>query len=274
MSGNNIILTGIPRSGTTLTTYLLNTLPNTVALAEPIDPYRYVEYSRKEILNDIFNFFADSRQYILKTGQAPSCIVNGNLPYNFVSDSCDESNKRAYQAVKGSFSIAKSLTDDFKLIIKQPNLFTGLLAQLSKTYECYAVIRNPLSVLLSWNSVSMPVSHGRAPVAEYLDSTLKARLIQKNLVYERQLILLDWYYAAYCNYLPNSQVIFYEDIIASDGKALEVFGLNSCFMSTKVISQELHREYDKSSIEFFKELLLGHDSAYWKFYSKNDITSY
>lgn len=36
MNENNIILTGLPRSGTTLSVHLLNKLPNTVGLHEPI----------------------------------------------------------------------------------------------------------------------------------------------------------------------------------------------------------------------------------------------
>lgn len=41
MRDRNIVLTGPGRSGTTLTCYLLNMLPDTVALSEPIAPGRY-----------------------------------------------------------------------------------------------------------------------------------------------------------------------------------------------------------------------------------------
>ena len=37
------MLTGPGRSGTTLTSHLLNKLPNTVALAEPLTPSRFEE---------------------------------------------------------------------------------------------------------------------------------------------------------------------------------------------------------------------------------------
>ena len=37
----NIVLTGPGRSGTTLTCFLLNKLPDTVALSEPIAPGKY-----------------------------------------------------------------------------------------------------------------------------------------------------------------------------------------------------------------------------------------
>jgi hypothetical protein len=40
---HNIVLTGPGRSGTTLTCHLLNKLPDTVALAEPLSPNRFVD---------------------------------------------------------------------------------------------------------------------------------------------------------------------------------------------------------------------------------------
>ncbi|HSK99870.1 MAG TPA: hypothetical protein VK869_06000, partial [Rubrobacteraceae bacterium] len=39
----NIVITGPGRSGTTLTCFLLNKLPNTVALSEPISPGKYAD---------------------------------------------------------------------------------------------------------------------------------------------------------------------------------------------------------------------------------------
>ena len=39
----NIVITGPGRSGTTLTCHLLNKLPNTVALSEPINPGKYAD---------------------------------------------------------------------------------------------------------------------------------------------------------------------------------------------------------------------------------------
>jgi len=41
----DIILTGIARSGTTLTCFLLNKLPQAVALHEPMDPSQLVGLS-------------------------------------------------------------------------------------------------------------------------------------------------------------------------------------------------------------------------------------
>jgi hypothetical protein len=42
MSRANVVLTGLPRSGPKLACRLLNTLPDTVVLHEPIVPSRFV----------------------------------------------------------------------------------------------------------------------------------------------------------------------------------------------------------------------------------------
>ncbi len=60
MQHNNIILTGIPRSGTTLICYLLNKIPNTVALHEPMGPLLNACENSQLARLQINKFFADT----------------------------------------------------------------------------------------------------------------------------------------------------------------------------------------------------------------------
>jgi hypothetical protein len=48
LNQTNIVSTGLPRSGTTLTCHLLNKLPNTVALHEPIAPGQFVDLESED----------------------------------------------------------------------------------------------------------------------------------------------------------------------------------------------------------------------------------
>lgn len=48
----NVVLTGLPRSGTTLACRLLNLLPDTVALHEPIAPGRFAGLADEQALLD------------------------------------------------------------------------------------------------------------------------------------------------------------------------------------------------------------------------------
>jgi hypothetical protein len=58
MSENDVVLTGLPRSGTTLTCHLLNKLPDTVALHEPMQGVDYGDtVDAREMSRGVKRFF-------------------------------------------------------------------------------------------------------------------------------------------------------------------------------------------------------------------------
>jgi hypothetical protein len=57
MRKKNVVLTGLPRGGTTLTCHLLNQLPDTVALHEPIPPGKFVGLEEEAVLDGVEQFF-------------------------------------------------------------------------------------------------------------------------------------------------------------------------------------------------------------------------
>ena len=60
----------------------------------------------------------------------------------------------------------KELTEDFLLVVKHPAAFSAMLPTLSQHYPCFAAVRNPISVLGSWNSVAYPIHRGHIPAAD------------------------------------------------------------------------------------------------------------
>ena len=66
----NIVITGPGRSGTTLTCHLLNKLPDTLALAEPIDPgqFAYLLPDHEAVCDGIELFYRDMRRMALRQG--------------------------------------------------------------------------------------------------------------------------------------------------------------------------------------------------------------
>ena len=84
MYANDIMLTGLPRSGTTLVCHLLNKLPDTVALAEPMKVGRFAKLpTRRAILDAIVGFAAQQRESLLTRGMAFSKHHEGSVPDNF-----------------------------------------------------------------------------------------------------------------------------------------------------------------------------------------------
>ncbi|MGC3990121.1 MAG: hypothetical protein QM796_10665 [Chthoniobacteraceae bacterium] len=268
----NILVTGLPRGGTTLTCKLLTGLPDTIALHEPMDIGRWLSLNGMEaIYAEIDDFFAKNRESLLRDGTVMTKHVNGAIPDNPFAAHFDEKGLRPLLEERGMVKIEKPLSADFTFIIKHPAAFTAVLKDLKKRYECYALIRNPLSVLASWQSVDMPVNRGRVPMAEALDPELKGRLDATPGVLERQLVILDWYCERFHRLLPTKRIVRYEDVVASGGKVLaKVAPIADRFEQT-LESRNRNQLYDWEMLQTLGERLLATEGYWWRFYTPEDI---
>ena len=142
----NIVLTGPGRSGTTLTCHLLNKLPNTVALAEPLTPGRF-----EEQMPDIMKKPSATswKRLLADAPQSPStrawCLANTSAASAPDNTKGKVDGVRQRIAVKGNIPVGKNLDRDFFLAIKAAgNVHPALLPHLAKRFPCYAIVRNPL----------------------------------------------------------------------------------------------------------------------------------
>src|SRR5438270_12167885 len=167
----NVLITGTPRSGTTLVCSLLNKLPDIVALHEPMNVFEFVGRSSDETVAMVKRFVAESRKSLHEEGFAVSKHVGGKVRDN--SAAVDRAGKRSRQTEHGRIEIDKPLSKEFTLAIKHPAAFTALIETLSKHFECFAIVRNPLAAIASWNSLDwFPLKDGHLPVGEKLDVDL------------------------------------------------------------------------------------------------------
>jgi hypothetical protein len=233
------LLTGIPRAGTTLTCALLNELPNTIALAEP--PVFEALGDRAAALQELRLFIAASRASLLARGAAPSRHINGAVPDNWVMETA-EHGLRAAKAELGDVRFDKKLTPEFKLFIKHPAEFLGLLDDLTPEYPVYGIVRHPLAVLASWQSVHMPVQDGHMPRLEACQPTLAAGLALVPGVLERQVMLLR-FILTQLGKLPRARVIRYEDMIANPAQALAPLAENSALITRRLAPHDLAKRY-------------------------------
>jgi len=273
MKARNIVLTGVPRSGTTLTCHLLNTLADTVALHEPMfvkDMGRVSGHGA--VCRQVERFFEETRASLLAQGVAPSKVVEGHVPDNSVGGRTSTSELRRSRANRGTIKVEKPLTDRFTLCVKHPSAFTAMLDALANRLPCYAIIRNPLSVLASWNSVQFPVQRGHAPAAERLDQKLRETLAGLEDCLDRQLHLLSWFFGKYASVLPREHVVPYEKIVATGGAALAVITPEAAALCEKLECRNRNHLYDQELMPVLARKLLASDGAYWKFYSKQSVT--
>lgn len=219
MSGRNLAITGIPRGGTTLACRLLGLSGQAVALFEPMDVMALPAASREQAVAAVEGFFGRAREQLSRDGTAPSKQRDGRVPDNLFDDATGPDGERPMQSTHGVLRVDPPPSPGFTLVVKHNAAFTALLPDLARRVESIAIVRNPLAVLASWNSVALPVRDGRLPAGERLDPALRARLEGEPSRLQRQLAILDWCFARFST-LPGARVLRYEDIIASQGALL------------------------------------------------------
>jgi hypothetical protein len=270
----NIVLTGLPRSGTTLACHLLNKLPNTVALLEPIEPDRFADLlpDHGAIADALERWFRNARRRALREGEVVTKHVGGAIPDNPFEGKRPGMEPRRWLASKGRVKVGKSLERAFFLVVKDPPMFTALLPNLAHRFPTFAVVRNPLAVLASWNSVDIPARRGRVPKAELYDPELVRRIKIIDDRVERQLGLLDWWCARFDQCLPDSHVVRYENIVASGGKALAAIVPAARELNEPLSERNANELYNRRDVAEIGEKLLKSNGAYWRFYPRESVT--
>lgn len=211
------LITGIPRSGTTLVCALLNTLSNCVALAEPMPVPVHGDIDRAT--DEISSFARAIRTQLITEGLAPSTTVNGIIADNFFGETGTDGGVRLGLTRLTDVHIDKPLVPDFRLFIKHPAIFTVLAKTLLARFPLYAIVRHPLAALASWQTVDLAVRNGHLPVAEAFAPDLRDRLNDIDNTLDRQVALLQWIFQVY-RALPSENVLLYESIIHDPVSAL------------------------------------------------------
>lgn len=269
---HDLVITGIPRSGTTLVCALLNELPDTVALLEPILMAPIVAARPAERAGLVEAFFDEQRRSLLAGGTALTKHLGGEVPDNPFEQRADgDASRRRPVLVREHLRFDKPLTPDLTLCVKHPAGFVAMLPDLMSVFECVAVVRNPLSVLGSWNSVDVGVARGRVPVAERLDPTLAAELDAQVDTGARQVHLIGWLFER-LRALPRERVLRYEDVVTTGGRALSVVVPAAATLDRELSSRNSSREYDHELMRSLGAALLANDDAPWfDFYERADI---
>jgi hypothetical protein len=269
----NVLITGTPRSGTTLLCSLLNKVPDVVALHEPMNVWEFPTCKDANAVADVIDRFCnETRTSLHEHGYALSKHVGGNIPDNVAADKVNQRGTRLRNTEHGKVFVEKTLSPNFDLAIKHPVAFTALLETLSKRFECFAIIRNPLATLASWNSLAwLNVRNGHAPIGEKLDADLQRDLAAQPDAIERQLHILEWFYKRFRTFLPDAKIVKYEDLIASRGRELAKFFPAAAELDEGLSSKNVNKFYDRPVMLDLGARLLRRSGVIWDYYSKSDV---
>lgn len=260
----DILLTGIPRSGTTLACRLLSEVQDVVALNEPMWPDQFT--TRLESIQAILETCNKLRASLLTKGIGIARTTSGNITDNAYSETKD-GRKRVVE--RGPIRFDKKLNPDFKLILKHNAEFTLLLPELKESFEVFAIIRNPLALLGSWASVNVPVSRGKVAKSAKLLPEFHQQIEEIDGLLAKQLFIMDWYFSQYEDF-PEDHIIKYEDIIATKGGALSPIA-GKDVLDHSLEGRNTSSLYDAKFLVEASDALINSEGAYWSYYQKEDV---
>lgn len=267
----DLLLTGLPRSGTTLCCHVLNTCPDTLALNEPLDPAGFpVGMAVLGVVAHVRAFFADSRRAVVTRGRVRARLKNGSVPENPVAALPDANGLRQAQVTLGWLDVSsRRLAPEFRLVVKHNALFAAVLPELLAEFPVWAVVRNPLAVLASWGEVDLPVRQGRIPAAERFDPGLRRALDAIDDRLGRQLHLLEWFCRRYLAN-PVRGIVRYEDFVVRPSLLCERMGIP---IGPEPPPNRTSRNtaYARAQIEILATALLGYGEAIWQVYSRDEV---
>lgn len=268
---NTLLLTGLPRAGTTLCCHVLNDYANVLALHEPLTPTDFdASKGRDFAVAQIADFAHGMRHKILTTGIATSRLKDGKVPDNPVGTATLEG-LRQIDVNLGEMDVSAHIkNENFTLVVKHNALFTGLLPELAEVFPVFGVVRNPLSVLASWNQVDLPVNQGHIPAGEMFCPSLRETLASIPDRIDRQLYILEWFCERFATKLAG-RVLRYEEFVVDASAIGRCMKLSASYQGNMPSRTSRNSAYDLPLMEELYERLMNFGDAIWSFYSRDQV---
>ena len=271
---DNIIVTGVPRSGTTLVCALLNNLENTICLREPEEHVKWLRDvgSADEYVDRIKNDFQDIRDNI-KLGKAifDRSSVGGEMLTNYFPDRKDVNERRKvsfemknvdYQMLKNKFTLATKHNVEYASVL--PELIQ------SKQFLFICPIRNPISTILSWNTLATPVSQGAIPMSRYYWPEVNESIVNVDSLLHRQVIIFDMFCKRFYEYKNDINVVFYEDLLKNQNGLSGIVGRKQQ-AKIELTNKNKSIQYDWGLAQKIYLLIKRHAKYIHYFYQDSDL---
>ena len=267
---NTWLMSGIPRSGTSLACRLAGGLGDFVALSEPIGRDLSAKASNVDAACVLIeDFVAQTRARALDEGLVRTVHVDGRLDDDRVVRAAPTGGRRSHRGERGDVAVGR-VSPGFGLLVKHNALFAALLAGLSRSFPCIAVVRNPVAVLASWQTVGLPVGRGRIPAGEQFDEALRVDLEGEPDVLKRQVRVLNWFFGCYRDHVPAARILRYEELVETGGAALYRILGREGVPGERLFSRNNNPVYAQASVEPLVAALLEAGGAWQSFYTASD----
>jgi hypothetical protein len=226
----DLIITGIPRSGTTLATAIIDQVPDAFCLSEPETQIALMEGAEtaEEFVTRLGAEFDAVRRQLLAGGTVLDRRADtGKAITNYFGrPNADGRRGVSYAIVPVS---RPGLSREFLLGIKHNALYIAVLPEIVKhsRWRIIAVVREPLAVLMSWRSLDLPISQGQLPAAERFWPEM-AKLTRAGMdLTEKQIRMCDLLCRRFVALARDITVVPYERFVTDPGALLSACGINT-----------------------------------------------
>jgi hypothetical protein len=212
---NNLLITGIPRSGTSYLCSVLNKARNTVVINEPEEVFGILRNNSDAPLSRYYEYIRDR----VNNGQP---IVNKLVNGKFIEDTNVTDTRSTY--------IPRVDTAGFVLGTKNTLIYLNTLKRIFNSLPeatIVACVRHPYDTIASWSKVSFPHIKNATPQFLRNYTTGAARksiddIMQKTSLAERYALWWD-YLAGIINSNRNRLILVnYEDMVRSPESTLNL----------------------------------------------------
>lgn len=266
---SDILITGIPRSGTTLLTSLLSKQTECVAFSEP--EWMKTIRAKSATCLDFVHHFDHQRAKIrsqISRGQPIAVKVsrfNEGLPENYYHR--NNQGQVLVDKEEQLVTFPQSYSEQ-PFVFKANAQFTACLKPLINTADTQliAVIRNPIATIMSWRSLDLPISKGHVKVAEKYSSDFHQHVTCNDDLLIKQVQIIDWFFHQYLTFINQIKLVKYEDLVANTNSVISSITGNSDVSCKKLSSQNNNRSYNHRESDLIKSALIKHGTYHKKFY--------
>lgn len=218
----DVILTGIPRSGTTLAAALIDGLPDAVCLGEPAWHTAKVAPTAEDFAKWLVGDFVQLRKKLLSREPVEDRrAAEGKALTNY------------YAPGKTAFTLAPftrpGLSPDFTLAVKHNGPYLAVLGPLTalQHFTIVAIVRHPVEVIHSWRTLNLPVSRGEMPGAAPYWPRLAKLIATKMDLLEKQVKMYDLMCQRIFELKDRIHILSYENLIASPQLLAGAIGIDA-----------------------------------------------
>ncbi len=232
----DLIITGVPRSGTTLVAALVDGLQESLCLSEPDWEHEaLLEITdRSAYVAQIGRDFDMVRETILAGGSVTDRRSRDGSPVTnyFRLQKVNLLNRFRFQLTEWGFRKVPvsrlHLSPDFMLGIKQNEPFAAVLPELTAEprFRVLAVVRHPVPTLLSWRAINIIPMLNRRILPDLQTFWPEALEIQVGPtdVLEKQARILNLLLDRFLQYRDRLMLVRYEDLISNQELICSLLG--------------------------------------------------